>query len=45
VYGKDRFDKVIVVYVSEETQIRRVMERKGVTKERAILSLKKLLNR
>jgi len=29
------FDNVIVVYVSEETQIRRVMERDGVTKEEA----------
>ena len=29
------FDKVIVVYVSEETQIRRVMEREGITKEEA----------
>ncbi len=29
------FDKVIVVYVSEEVQIRRVMERDGVTKEAA----------
>ena len=29
------FDKVIVVYVSEEVQIRRVMERDGVTKEEA----------
>ena len=29
------FDKVIVVYVSEETQIRRVMERDGITKEEA----------
>ncbi len=29
------FDKVIVVYVSEKVQIRRVMERDGVTKEAA----------
>lgn len=29
------FDKVIVVYVSEETQIRRVMARDGITKEEA----------
>ncbi len=29
------FDKVIVVYVGEETQIRRVMEREGITKEEA----------
>jgi dephospho-CoA kinase len=29
------FDKVIVVYVGEETQVRRVMEREGVTKEEA----------
>ncbi len=29
------FDKVIVVYVSEEVQIRRVMKRDGVTKEAA----------
>ena len=30
-----KFDTVIVVYVSEETQIRRVMEREGMTKEEA----------
>ncbi len=29
------FDKVIVIYVGEETQVRRVMEREGVTKEEA----------
>ncbi|MCW3134749.1 MAG: dephospho-CoA kinase [Methanophagales archaeon] len=29
------FDKVIVVYLSEETQTRRVMEREGATKEEA----------
>lgn len=29
------FDMVIVVYVSEETQIRRVMERDGITKAKA----------
>ncbi|MHC1611303.1 MAG: dephospho-CoA kinase [Candidatus Methanospirareceae archaeon] len=32
---QDEFDTVIVVYVSEETQIRRVMERDGVTKAEA----------
>ncbi|MHC1600186.1 MAG: dephospho-CoA kinase [Candidatus Methanospirareceae archaeon] len=32
---QDEFDKVIVVYVSEETQIRRVMERDGLTKTKA----------
>ncbi|MCW3128797.1 MAG: dephospho-CoA kinase [Methanophagales archaeon] len=32
---KFEFDKVIVVYVREETQIRRVMEREGITKEEA----------
>jgi len=32
---QDDFDTVIVVYVSEETQIRRVMERDGLTKEEA----------
>ena len=30
-----KFDKVIVVYVGEETQIRRVMEREGMTKGEA----------
>ncbi len=30
-----KFDKVIVVYVREATQIRRVMEREGVTEEEA----------
>jgi dephospho-CoA kinase len=30
-----KFDKVVVVYVREETQIRRVMEREGITKEEA----------
>ncbi|MCK4398713.1 MAG: dephospho-CoA kinase, partial [Methanophagales archaeon] len=29
------FDRVIVVYVREATQIRRVMEREGVTEEEA----------
>ncbi len=29
------FDRVIVVYVNEETQMRRVMEREGVTREEA----------
>jgi dephospho-CoA kinase len=32
---QDDFDTVIVVYVSEETQIRRVMERDGLTKKEA----------
>ncbi|RJS69384.1 dephospho-CoA kinase [Methanophagales archaeon] len=32
---KFEFDKVIVVYVREETQIRRMMEREGITKEEA----------
>ena len=32
---QDEFDKVIVVYVSEETQIRRVMERDRLTKDDA----------
>jgi len=32
---QDDFDTVIVVYVSEETQIRRVMERDGLTKAAA----------
>lgn len=32
---QDEFDEVIVVYVSEETQIRRVMERDGLTKAEA----------
>jgi len=32
---QDDFDTVIVVYVSEETQIRRVMERDGLTKTKA----------
>jgi dephospho-CoA kinase len=32
---QDEFDKVIVVYVSEETQIRRVMERDRITRHEA----------
>lgn len=32
---QEEFDTVIVVYVREDTQIRRLMERDGVTKEAA----------
>lgn len=32
---QEEFDKIIVVYASEETQLKRVMERDGITREEA----------
>jgi dephospho-CoA kinase len=32
---QEKFDKIIVVYASEETQLKRVMERDGITRDEA----------